>query len=172
MTQFRLTKKFATDYKLTQLAEPQQTLGLLDDWVIDVMRIARKKVAIITHTKTFFTLLVPYSAVGGAKNVIAVIPAVLRNLTLSAADAMCIEQQFKTPALWCKTQNRQLLGHMNDFKQCIDAQTYGATFAEIDWIELTNYTNTIIINLRSVGMTRPIELMHDLLTQLSSVGVH
>ena len=64
MPQFRLTKKYADDYRLKTLLNPQEVLHPLDDWFIDVMRIKRKKIAIATHAKSTFTFFIPYAEVG------------------------------------------------------------------------------------------------------------
>ncbi|MCP4476240.1 MAG: hypothetical protein GY821_17110 [Gammaproteobacteria bacterium] len=69
MAQFRITQKFATDYKIKILAEPKQTNNIFDDWVIDRLIVKRKKVAMITHVRTVYTWLIPYSSVGGVKNI-------------------------------------------------------------------------------------------------------
>ena len=64
MVQFRLTKKFATDIRVTQLTSPCDVTLILDDWFIDVIRVKRKKVAIATHAKSLITFLLPYEQAG------------------------------------------------------------------------------------------------------------
>ncbi len=49
MPQFRLTQKFAKDLRITNLEDPQDTVSIFDDWVIDVIRVQRKKVAMMVQ---------------------------------------------------------------------------------------------------------------------------
>jgi len=176
MAQFRVTKKFAMDYKLSKLLEPSKTISLLDDWVIDVMRIARKKVAIITHAKTLFTLLIPYShVVGGAKGIPQCIPLLLKQWLYDRKYSEYIretERLFISPPTFCKTQSRQILGHMNDFKRCIAVQTFDMPFEVIDWDILMESTNTMPINVRPMGYTSAIEQMDGLLKPSHSMDAH
>jgi hypothetical protein len=69
MAQFRLTKKFAADIKVSKLESPALQTTRFDDWFIDVIRVQRKKVAMATHAKSLLTFLLPYKQVGGAKSV-------------------------------------------------------------------------------------------------------
>jgi hypothetical protein len=168
MPQFRITQKFAMDYKINALHEPLQTVSLFDDWLIDVMRIHRKKVAIVTHTKTLVTFLIPYLQVGGAKSVPECISILLRQFLYDRDFPEYIgemNQLFAKPSSFCKTQSRQILGHMNDFKRCIEVQAYHTSFEMIDWDHLMEAINDMPINIRPIGYTRAIELMAQLLSK-------
>jgi hypothetical protein len=57
MAQFRLTDKFARDLKITLDKSPAKTFHPLDDWVGDVFRLGRKKIALLTHAKTFISFV-------------------------------------------------------------------------------------------------------------------
>jgi hypothetical protein len=65
MPQFRLTQKYAKDCRINTLLEPQPVVHPLDDWFIDVMRVHRKKIAMVTHAQSTFTLFIPYAEIGG-----------------------------------------------------------------------------------------------------------
>src|SRR5687768_4050541 len=69
MPQLRLTQKFAQDLKVMQLGYPKEVTTLFDDWVMDRIRIRRKKVAIMTHVTSLLTFLIPYCHVGGAMSI-------------------------------------------------------------------------------------------------------
>ena len=49
MPQLRLTQKFAKDLRISNLEEPQNAVSIFDDWVIDIIRVQRKKVAMMVH---------------------------------------------------------------------------------------------------------------------------
>ena len=65
--QYRLTKKFAVDCRIESLSTPCNTMSPLDDWFIDVFRVNRKKIAMVTHAISTYTFFVPYAEVGGAR---------------------------------------------------------------------------------------------------------
>ena len=168
MAQFRTTQKFAADYKISGLLGPLQTLSLLDDWFIDVMKIHRKKIAIITHAKTLFTFIIPYAQVGGARSMPECVHRLLQQFLFDRSffeyiDS--IDQLFAKQPLFCKTQDRQVLGHMNEFKRCIEARTHDVPYDAIDWNDLMRFTNNILINVRPIGYTRASELMDQLLNK-------
>ena len=162
MPQFRLTKKFATDLKITQLHEPENLLPILDDWVIDVIRIQRKKVAMITHVNSLLTFLIPYSHVGGAANIPECI-AVLLNEFIYNHDLLEFDLQiqtlFKQPIVFCKTANRKTLGHMNDFKYIIEACTNNLDFDDIDWDDLMVRVNDTLAQVTPGNYERPTNLL-------------
>jgi len=120
MAQFRLTKKFATDMKVSKLGSPSLATPILDDWFIDVIRVQRKKVAMVTHAKSLLTVLLPYEKVGGAKSApdaIAVsLKKFLKESKLDVSEEQ-VSQIFSNPHTFCKTDNRKVLGYMNDFKR-------------------------------------------------------
>lgn len=121
--QFRLTKKFAKDIKASQLCEPMDTINPLDDWFIDVMRVARKKVAMVTHAKSTYTFFIPYELAGGAKSIPESLIVSLRYL-LHRHDVTNYEESLDalmtSEPIFCKTVDRKILGHMNDYKRCSD----------------------------------------------------
>ena len=161
MVQFRVTKKFAKDCKINNLKNPEQESLIFDDWVIDVFRVVRKKVAIVSHVQTLLTFLIPYSHVGGARGVIDRVPILLQQFLLDHNFSEYIdemEQVFKTPPRFCKTQNRHVLGHMNDFKRCVDVMT-SISFDAIDWDEQMEKINNMPVNIKTMGFIFPGELM-------------
>lgn len=168
MPQIRITQKFAVDCRCGKLQNPRKRNSFFDDWVIDVFRISRKKVAIISHAQTLLTFLIPYSQVGGAKGIYECIPVLLQQFLYDHGFEEYLsemEQVFASPLEYCKTQDRRMIGHMNDFKRCIIGQVQWKeiSFEEIDWDELMDDTNQMPINLHSVGFTSPIELINDAL---------
>lgn len=48
---------------------------------------------------------------------------------------------------------------MNDFKYCIAAQVHYTLFDDIDWEKIADDINNMPVNVKSIGFTRPIELM-------------
>lgn len=123
MPQLRLTAKFAKDMKVEKLENPADIVPVVDDWVIDVIRIHRKKVALITHFSTKISFLIPYAEVGGARSIPECIPAVWQAMLLDKGLeklAHQVEPVFAGPISFCKTNDRSVLGHMNDFKHTIE----------------------------------------------------
>jgi len=49
MAQFRLTNQFAKDLKLCLNKSPEAAIHPLDDWIVDIFRVERKKIALVTH---------------------------------------------------------------------------------------------------------------------------
>jgi len=123
MPQFRLTQKYAKDFRVEKLIEPNPMTHLLDDWFIDVIRIQRKKVAMVVHAKSLFTFLLPYAEIGCAVNVPACIGVLLQEF-MQKNDLMDRHEQviklFCGPMIFCKTNDRRVLGHMNDFKRYVE----------------------------------------------------
>lgn len=104
MPQFRLTKKFAADCKIIPLETPLLVSNVFDDWVIDVIRITRKKVAIVTHVTSVLTFLIPY------------VPAYIEKCLIEWLKARQLDQATKEVNLFFqgslyfnKTENRQVL---------------------------------------------------------------
>lgn len=165
MAQFRLTKKYADDLKVSKLALPTPVTPIYDDWVIDVIRVQRKKVAMMTHVKSLLTFLLPYEEVGGAKSVPdcigVLLDAFVRENDLEIAENQ-IEKIFSTPPTFCKTDNRKVLGHMNDFKSCVQAFVahYGGNFVDIDWDDVMHSVNNTLVGVQGYG--RPIEIAKEL----------
>lgn len=165
MTQFRLTKKFATDIKVIKLGPPELTSSVLDDWFIDVIRVQRKKVAIATHGKSLLTFLLPYEEVGGAKSVPNCVGVLLgmffRENDLDVDEGQ-VEKIFSEPPIFCKTDNRKVLGHMNDFKNCVLATAvhHDLNFHDINWDEVMHSINHTPVNMQ--GYAYPIEIAKEL----------
>lgn len=61
MPRIRITRKFADDLSIKTLQEPVRKISPLDDWVVDLLRISGRKVAMVTQTQTFFTFFIPYA---------------------------------------------------------------------------------------------------------------
>ncbi len=147
MTQLRITKKYADDIKVKQLFIPNDVTPIFDDWFIDMVRIRRRKVAMVTHAKTLLTFILPYNHIGGAKAV----PECLKVLLLEYLYendfndlAEIVEKQFLNDGVvYCKTVNRRILGHMNDFKVCVDCHGYyhNDQFDSIDWDKVAEQIN-------------------------------
>ena len=161
MAQFRLTKKFATDIRATKLAQPNPVSRILDDWFIDVIRVQRKKVAMATHAKSLLTFLLPYEEVGGAKSVPdgvgVLLDMFLRENDLDVGEGQ-VEKIFSEPPTFCKTDNRKVLGHMNDFKNCVQATVFhhDMNFHDINWDEVMHSINHTPVNMQ--GYTYPIDI--------------
>lgn len=171
MPQFRLTHKFARDLRINALSEPNETESLFDDWIIDVIRVERKKVAIVLHAKTLLVFAIPYIAVGGVKHIPAHISVILQHYLDSEQSVQHIahvQTLFKTKSSFCKTNNRQLLGHLNDFKAIIHCYANSNSFEHINWY-------TIACKLHKTPVKRldwgnPSEYMAQQLSILDSIA--
>jgi len=162
MPQFRLTLKFSKDLAVKSLPEPEASCSFFDDWFIDVVRVDRKKVAFAMHAKTYFSLLIPYTHVGGAKGV----PSAIKDLLIKfVVENNLPEYQekihflFREKFTYCKTKDRSVLGHMRDFKNFIDSYTMHTPFAVIDWNEVIVKVNTILAGDSKGDYNRPVDLM-------------
>ena len=165
MAQFRLTRKFADDVKIKDLQAPELVTPILDDWFIDTMRVQRKKVAVATHGKSLLTFLFPYEQIGGAKSVPDCIPVLLAeffHVNDMQINRKTLNSIFRSTNVFCKTNQRTITGHMNDFKKCIDIKVRydEVDFYEIQWDELMNSINTIPLTKKE-GMS-PTELAKDI----------
>jgi hypothetical protein len=165
----RLTQKFAKDIKVNKLLEPPQVSKILDDWAIDRLTIKRKKIAIITHARSYLTFFIPYTDVGGAKNIPECI-GILLSQWLNDQDLWGLGEQaanlFQDKIVtYCKTVDRKLLGHMNDFKKGVEARVYyhHKDFPDINWDEESELINDIPITIANNKCTTPERLMLHLL---------
>lgn len=161
MPQFRLTEKFARDLKVSTLQEPTNPLLLLDDWFVDVIRIDRKKVAMVTHVDSRLTFLLPYVNIGGASSVPACTGVLLAQFLIEndlSEQAEEAERLFEKPLIFCKTQDRSVLGHMNELKRCIGVMIYHAHFEDIDWDNLIGEANDIPLRMPNGKYIKPAEL--------------
>ena|SRR5260221_7221418 len=164
MPQFRLTQKFATDCKIKQLLEPATTSHPLDDWFIDRMIADRKKIAMITHGKSTFTIFIPYADAGGAKGLIAYFKNQLRDIferNSLPALAMEVEKLFTGETIFTKTVDRKILGHMNDFKYC--AGPYEGDPHPVDWHDTAERINNMPTKGGEQDYIYPIERFNALL---------
>lgn len=161
--QYRLTKKFAVDCRIESLSIPCNTLSPLDDWFIDVFRVNRKKVAMVTHAISTYTFFVPYAEVGGAK----MIPGHINKLVMDflyredlTHHLGELERLAKSDIVYCKTVDRNILGHMNDFKRCV-----GFRLEEnpTDFEGAEKMISQIPVNIKSFGCTTPLDRMRELL---------
>lgn len=160
MAQFRITAKFAKDIKIRSLADPKEDLHLLDDWIVDVIRLNRKKVAMVTHFLTRITFLIPYAQAGGAPKTIDQIPKLFQTLLVEQGLNTLAEQVstiFKIRATFCKTKDRSVLGHMNDFKNQIEAGNLMGDSLE----HIGHRLHKTLITYRG-RMDRPIDYLHEL----------
>lgn len=164
MPQFRLTKKFATDCKIRGLLEPAATKNPLDDWFIDRLIFDRKKVAMITHGKSAFTLFIPYADAGGAKGMIDYFKEQLKELFLRnslPALALEVDKLFADELTYTKTVDRKILGHMNDFRRC--SEPYPGDPYPIDWQDKAERINNMPLNAGSRHSSYAIENFNKLL---------
>lgn len=140
MAQLRLTQKFAKDLKITQLKEPEESAHFLDDWFIDHIRVHRKKVAVVTHGLSRLTFLLPYYQIGGSTKVAGALCHSLKEFLLTHDYSELIpkvDELFKVPHHFCKTQNRQVVGHLNELKKHTEfAAAYWFERDTIDWDDL------------------------------------
>lgn len=170
MAQFRLTIKFAADMKLKVLNNPRSVAKYIDDWAIDVFRIQRKKVAMVTHAKSYFTFLTLYKSVGGAKDIPNWIGVMVSHYI---AKFGYIEASYEaqnileTKHFYCKTNNRKLLGHMNDFKNLATLMTDELDFEEINWEALSDKINQTPIKIKNSLYKNPSEILSNYLEGVS-----
>ncbi len=162
MPQIRTTLKFSKDLKIKTLYEPKEELALFDDWFIDVVRVDRKKVAFAMHSKTLFSLLIPYTQVGGAKG----IPLAIRDLLVKfviengfSKYQETISSLFDEEIIFCKTKNRSVLGHMRDFKNFIEGYTEHVPFSAINWDAMMVKVNNTLAGDSKGKYNHPVDLM-------------
>lgn len=163
MTILRLTQKAAKDFKISNLQDPVPSLSVFDDWAVDVLRICRKKVAMVTHAKSKLTFFLPYSASKGIaelnNKIFTHLSYFMKNHEIPNQDDH-IQKLATSEITACKTNDRRLLGHMNDFKRCLEGYIYGLEFAQIDWNEVIIRINQTPINVKDMGgYVYPSELM-------------
>ncbi len=148
MAQFRLTHKFASDLKVSLKGFPKPQIHPLDDWICDVFRVNRKKVALLTHAETLISFLVPYREVGGANNVLDFLPveleSYLRYLDLENWVPSMLKI-FEKPPVFTKTKNKKVLGHMNDFKAHVLCCFYRSE-EDLNWHKVTKLLKEIPMN--------------------------
>ncbi len=155
--------------KPSELETPPEATDPLDDWVIDVTRFARKKVALFTHAKTLYSFLIPYGDAGSAKKLPRFFEHVLGQFLLKQPNhekhltALC--KIYDTAYRYCKTDSRPIQGHMKDFIFCMCAERFSNTpFELINFSKIEEDTNTMPINVRGIGYTQAGDRMESLLT--------
>jgi hypothetical protein len=167
MLQLRLTQKFAKDLHITVLTEPRAVASIFDDWVIDVVRVQRKKVAMMVHVKSLLPFFIPYQNVGGAHNISQAFGMLLSGWVIKKGytkHCRAISELFSQPVTFCKTADRKVLGHMNDFKRCAPFAWQDVGFDNINWEEQTNNLSDMPITMCSqLAFSSPGRLMLDLL---------
>ena len=158
MSQFRITRKFAADCHIKSLYEPAITLFALDDWFVDCVTLNRRKYAMLTHGQTALTFMIAYSEAGGAKNIPTYFKKVLidyfkqQNLLSLIPE---VENIFRGAAMFTKTVDRKVLGHMNDFKHC--AAAYVEKRATVDSMKLAKYINQVPMKVEKNFYASPFE---------------
>lgn len=157
--------------KVSKLGSPILSTSILDDWFVDIIRVQRKKVAMVTHAKSLLTFLLPYEKVGGAKSIPDAIVILLKNF-LKEHELDVSEEQinkiFSSPHVFCKTDNRKVLGHMNDFKRCIEVRIHydGLNFDAIKWDDIMHSINNMPIGTQ--GYKYATELAVELFSGLTT----
>ncbi len=167
MPQLRLTQKFAKDLKLKNLNEFKEVSSLFDDWVVDVVRVNRKKIAMVTHVKSLLTFFIPYQSIGGAKNIPQAIGVLLSEWIANNGYSRYyqeINELFNQPFHFCKTSDRKVLGHMNDFKRCASFTWCRCPFDKINWIELADdIADMPVTTYKKSAFSTPKQLLIDVL---------
>lgn len=151
MLQLRLTKKIAKDLKIITLDEPIEQDNPFNDWFINVFTVNRKKVAIFTHGSTMLSFFSLYSEIGGAKNLFIALKLhltkYLQQLGFYHLQAQ-VESIFDGAYKFCKTGDKQVLGHMNDFIHGVKCYTElpNITGEFLSWEEITKRINETPMN--------------------------
>ncbi len=161
--QFRITQKYASDCKIDNLSLPCDTLSPLDDWFIDMFRIHRKKIAMITHAKSTYTFFIPYAAVGGAKAIPECVSVLIEKFLYRENLSHHIDELRRLSnenPVFCKTVDRKILGHMNDFKRCA---SYRLEENPTDFDGAEHMIAQIPVNLQPIKYTTPLERFRELL---------
>ncbi len=139
MAQFRLTHKFASDLKVSLREFPNPQNHPLGDWICDVFRVDRRKVALVTHAETLISFLFPYREIGGVKNVLGFLPIELESFLMEKGLGDWIPSAleiFHQEPVFTKTKDRKALGHMNDFKNMILYSKYNCN-DELYWHDIS-----------------------------------
>lgn len=140
------------------MSEPQTTISVFDDWAIDVIRVQRKKVAMMVHVKSYLPFFIPYQTIGGAQNIVPALGIVLSEWMVKkgyANQCKIISELFSEPVVYCKTVNRKVLGHMNDYKRCAPFAWDDISFANIDWDAQTTELANMPITFADCGIKYP-----------------
>lgn len=184
MPQFRLTAKMAKKLKIDNLPQPKQVTGAFyDDWAVDLVRIMRKEVAVFMHIDTRVALALPLFEIGGAKYLFECFPALLQ----WEVNEWCIEgyedfgsqirdyfEPDSNDLYFCKTADRSITTHMNQFKAMIERKAYSmgaitqdACDKSMEWWR----KNLITIPSNPTGYTNPVEQWESLLVGKDVIDV-
>ena len=175
MAQFRLTRQFAKDCGVCDLAEPVQTSSAFDDWVVDVMTVDKNKVAVIMHAKTLMTFLIPYQFFSGAKNVMKCFPVLLENFfhhRQAANSVKNVKQLFSQKSLLCQINNKMLSDHLALLKTFISDKSAHTSFETIDWDALMEQVNALPVSIEHFHQTSAHELMEEFFNENHLVNLH
>lgn len=170
MPQYRLTKKCSKDCQIKVADLPQNTLSTVDDWIIDILTINQHKIMMAMHVRTLCTLLIPYDLSSTAIGVLEQIPQFFGQFLLlcgyTAREAVqafrCLSEQ---PQKFCKTDNRSLLGFMNDFKKCIYYHLEDVVSEKICLNDMAVFLSELPVNIKGLGFITPRELLDEYLNQ-------
>lgn len=111
--------------------------------------------AIVTHVDTLISFIFPYSAVGGAKNVLEFLPLDIEEYLRDQNFEAFVESMldvFNQPPIFTKTENQKVLGHMNDFKRIIQG-SISRYQGEIDWHKISNNLKITPVNINGIYLT-------------------
>lgn len=161
MLQLRLTQKAAKDLKVTTLEVPVAQDNLFNDWFINVFVAKRKKVIIFTHCLTKLSFFSLYSEVGGYKNLPTALKIHLTKYLEKIGYSnlqMQIEALFDGAHKYCKTIDKKVLSHMNDFVHGVKGYIEYANIKghQLDWEDITRRIQDTPMN--SMGFIKPTEL--------------
>jgi hypothetical protein len=164
MPQYRLTERFAKDCQIKATGLPEYVIFAMDDWVLDILAIKNNKIVMATHVKTLCTLLAPYDLVGGPMKALEYIPQLFGQFLLLCGyppqgAAQAFRHLSEQPQKFCKTNNRSVLGFMNDFKKAIVYHLEEIPFENIHWGNMIQHLSEIPVNIKGMGFTTPRELL-------------
>lgn len=152
MVQIRVTKIFSLDLKLNNLPKPQSVVSIFDDWVIDKVLLNRKKIAMATHIESRLTFFFPYVLVGGAKSVAGFIGVEIEDFISKNGLKKYhkeLSSLFENIEYCVNTADKSLIANMTDLKKVFLCYTQDRIFEEINWHEINDKINEIIISSKS-----------------------
>ncbi|MCF6768364.1 hypothetical protein L3V86_08310 [Thiotrichales bacterium 19S11-10] len=134
MPQFRLTQKMAKKLQIETLNHPQVAEGsFYDDWVLDTIKVKRKDIVVFMHVRTRMALAMPLHEIGGAKNILSTFPVSLEwhinELLIEGYEDYGTQirrffDQSPCDYYFCKTDNRSVMTHLNQFKAILEDDIY------------------------------------------------
>ena len=78
-----------------------------------------------------------------------------------------LERLAKSDIVYCKTVDRNILGHMNDFKRCV---SFRLEENPTDFEGAEKMIAQIPVNIKSLSYTTPVDCMRDLLNNYSKMS--